>query len=104
MEGYTGDDSGQDDDHDGQQDKPEWTDFYNLYYTKKGKVQLNISQTVGEHGSLFVTGSEQSYWHTDETDRLIQVGYNGTWNDISFGLTWNYDRSPGESEADTAAR
>ena len=100
MEGYTGDDSWQDDDHDGQQDKPEWTDFYNLYYTKKGKVQLNISQTVGEHGSLFVTGSEQSYWHTDETDRLIQVGYNGTWNDISYGLTWNYDRSPGESEAD----
>ena len=100
MEGYTGDDAWQDDDHDGKQDEPDWSDFYNLYYTKKGKVQINISQTVGENGSLFVTGSEQSYWHTDETDKLIQIGYNGNWHEISYGVTWNYDRSPGEDEAD----
>lgn len=100
MDGYTGNDGFQDEDHDGKQDKPDWTDFYNLYYTKKGKVQINISQSVGDNGSLFVTGSEQSYWHTDDTDRLIQVGYNGSWNDISYGLSWNYDRTPGESEAD----
>ncbi|HDS9358185.1 TPA: fimbrial biogenesis usher protein [Enterobacter chengduensis] len=100
MSGYTGDDEWKDEDHDGKQDKPVWTDYYDLYYTKKGKAQINISQTLGDDGSIFVTGSEQTYWHTDDTDKLLQVGYNGNWHDISYSLTWNYNRSPGEDEAD----
>lgn len=100
MNGYTGDDTWKDEDHDGKQDKPVWTDFYDLYETKKGKVQINVTQTLGDHGSLFITGSEQTYWHTDESDKLLQVGYNGSWHDITYSLTWNYDRSPGETEAD----
>lgn len=31
---------------------------------------------------------------------MLQVGYNGSWNGISYSLTWNYDKSPGEEEAD----
>lgn len=100
MDGYIGDDRSKDDDHDGKPDEPVWSDFYNLYYTKKGKIQANVSQTLGDKNSLFITASEQSYWHTDETDKLLQIGYNGNWHDISYSLTWNYDRSPGEDEAD----
>lgn len=100
MSGYTGSDDWKDDDHDGKQDAPDWNDFYNLYYSKKGKIQLNVSQQIGELGSIFVTGQEQSYWHTDEKDRLLQLGYNGSWHDISYSLTWNYSRSPDEDEAD----
>ncbi len=96
MSGYTGDNEWKDEDHDGKQDKPVWTDYYDLYYTKKGKAQLNISQQVGKIGSIFVTGSEQTYWHTDEKDCMLQVGYNGSWNGISYSLTWNYDKSPGK--------
>lgn len=100
MSGYTGNDDWKDDDHDGKQDAPVWTDYYDLYYTKKGKAQINISQSVGDSGSIFVTGSEQSYWHTDDKDKLLQIGYNGSWNEITYSLTWNYDRSPGEDESD----
>lgn len=100
MHGYTGDNEWKDDDHDGKQDDPEWTDFYNLAYTKKGKIQLNISQQIADKGSVFITGQEQSYWNTDEKDRLFQVGYNGSWRDISYSLTYNYNISPGEDESD----
>lgn len=100
MHGYTGDDEWKDEDHDGKQDDPVWTDFYNLAYTKKGKIQLNISQQVGDMGSVFITGQEQTYWNTDEKDRLFQVGYNGSWQDISYSLTYNYNISPGQEESD----
>lgn len=53
-------------------------DDYNLYYTKRGKVQINLSQQFGHFGSLYVTGSQQSYWHTDETNKLLQIGYSDT--------------------------
>ncbi|WP_303702334.1 fimbria/pilus outer membrane usher protein, partial [Pseudomonas aeruginosa] len=47
-----------------------------------------------------VTGSQQSYWHTDEKNTLVQVGYSGTWSGISYSLTYNYNKSPGMSDSD----
>lgn len=61
------------------EDQRSWSDYYNLYYTKRGKIQLNISQQLGRFGSLYVTGSQQSYWHTGEKNTLLQVGYSDTW-------------------------
>ncbi|WP_017891207.1 fimbrial biogenesis usher protein [Serratia sp. S4] len=77
------------------QTEPEILDYHNLYYSKKGRVQVNISQQVGTSGSLYLTGSRQTYWRTDDTDQLWQVGYNGNWDDISYGLNWSWNRSPG---------
>ncbi len=51
--------------------RPEWADYYNLC-TPGGKVQLDINQQLGGLGSLFITGSQQSYWHTDEKDSLLR--------------------------------
>ncbi|VEA40190.1 outer membrane usher protein FimD [Salmonella enterica subsp. enterica] len=67
--------SGYDDDSrtDSDKSRPEWADYYNLYCTRRGKVQLDINQQLGGLGSLFITGSQQSYWHTDEKDSLLQV-------------------------------
>jgi outer membrane usher protein len=63
-----------------------------LFYSKRGKWQVSVSQQVG-NGSVFVTGSQQSYWHTDKTDRLLQLGYSGNLKDISYSLAWNYNQS-----------
>ncbi|MGR7122253.1 fimbrial biogenesis usher protein [Klebsiella aerogenes] len=79
---------------------PDYSDYYNLYYTKRGKIQLSLSQAIGRNGSLFVTASQQSYWHTSETSTLLQAGYNGNWHDISYGVNYNYSKAPQQSEAD----
>jgi outer membrane usher protein len=81
-------------------DEPDWSSYYNLYYTKRGKVQVNVSQQVTDDGSIFITGSEQSYWHTDETDSLLQLGYSGSVSTINFGLSYNYNKYAGADEAD----
>ena len=95
MRGYTGDHE----DNDTEQQNP-WMDYYNLYYTKRGKVQFNISQQLGHAGSLFVTGSQQTYWHTDEKNTLLQVGFSGTIKNVSYSLSYNYNKSPGMSKSD----
>lgn len=77
-------------------------DDYNLYYTKRGKVQINLSQQFGHIGSLYVTGSQQSYWHTDETNKLLQIGYSDTLAGISWSLSYSSSRAPGEEERDQA--
>lgn len=93
MSGYDGDQTDDNDDIN-------WADYYNLYYTKRGKIQLNVSQQLGGYGSLFITASQQSYWHTDETNSLFQVGYSDTFDGISWSLSYNDSKSPGEPESD----
>jgi outer membrane usher protein len=95
MDGYTTEpESGKDG------GKPDWSDYYNLYYTKRGKAQVNISQQLGEYGSLYLSGSQQTYWHTDEKTTLLQLGYSGTAAGISYSLSYNYNKSQGQLEGD----
>ncbi|WP_262196566.1 fimbria/pilus outer membrane usher protein, partial [Escherichia coli] len=35
------------------EDTPMWSRYYNLFYTKRGKLQVNISQQLGEYGSFY---------------------------------------------------
>lgn len=98
MDGYNSDPENEDSDP--SNDHPHWFDYYNLYYTKRGKIQINISQQLGELGSVYVSGSEQTYWHTDGKDTLVQFGYNTTWHDINMGVSYNYSKSSGQPEAD----
>lgn len=79
---------------------PSYSDYYNLYYTKRGQIQLNISQTIGDEGSVYVTASNQSYWHTDKTTTLLQVGYSGVWRDINYGLNYSYNKATQQEHAD----
>ena len=100
MDGYNSD--ADNEDNDPNNDHPDWYDYYNLYYTKKGKMQVNISQQLGDYGSMYLSGSEQTYWHTDDKDTLLQVGYSTTWHDISINLSYSYNKSSGQPNADKA--
>ncbi|MFC3190126.1 fimbrial biogenesis usher protein [Pseudocitrobacter faecalis] len=91
MEGYT---QSEDD------ETPLWARYYNLYYSKRGKLQINISQQLGDYGSFYLSGSEQTYWNTDDQDRLLQFGYNTQIKDVTLGLSWNYSQSRGQPSAD----
>lgn len=82
------------------EDTPMWSRYYNLFYTKRGKLQVNISQQLGEYGSFYLSGSQQTYWHTDQQDRLLQFGYNTQIKDLSLGISWNYSKSRGQPDAD----
>ncbi|HAS1939864.1 outer membrane usher protein FimD [Enterobacter asburiae] len=98
MDGYNSNPLNEDDDDNN--DVPHWFDYYNLYYTKRGKLQVNISQQVGGFGSIYLSGSQQSYWHNDDKDTLVQFGYNTTWKDINIGLSYNYSQMSGQPVAD----
>ncbi|MEI9746904.1 fimbrial biogenesis usher protein [Moellerella wisconsensis] len=79
---------------------PEILDYHNLYYTKKGRLQANISQQLGDLGSVYVMGSYQTYWNSSEADQLLQVGYNGNWDGINFNMNASVNKNPGMSERD----
>ncbi|MBZ3661308.1 fimbria/pilus outer membrane usher protein [Salmonella enterica subsp. enterica serovar Kentucky] len=71
-----------------------------IFIIPEGKVQLDINQQLGGLGSLFITGSQQSYWHTDEKDSLLQVGYSDTLAGIAWSVSYNNNKSAGDAERD----
>lgn len=82
------------------QDQPELMDYYNLYYSKKGKLQVNITQQVGTFGSIFITGTQQNYWNTDKNDTSIQTGFNTTLHDVNYNLSYSFSRAAGGYDDD----
>ncbi|MFW0765994.1 fimbrial biogenesis usher protein [Trabulsiella odontotermitis] len=95
MSGYQYDDNDKDDDG-----VLDIISYHNLTFNKKGRFQVNISQSLGDYGSLYLSGSQQSYWGTSETNTWYQLGYSGGWQGISYSLAWSWNRAVGISGTD----
>ena len=73
--------------------KPKFTDYYNLAYSKRGKVQVSVTQQLGRTATLYLSGSRQSYWGTDSTDEQFQAGLNTAVNDINWTLSYSLTKN-----------
>ncbi|QKJ01962.1 fimbrial biogenesis usher protein [Yersinia mollaretii ATCC 43969] len=85
--------------------KPSLAGYYNLYYTPRGNLQLTVNQRVeaaGTNGTAFLSANQKSYWNTNKTNELFQVGYNTNINNINYSLAYNYNKNPWLSNADQA--
>ncbi|RQN05298.1 fimbrial biogenesis usher protein [Pantoea ananatis] len=72
---------------------PRYTDYYNLAFNRRGKMQATISQQVGRTSTLYLSGSHQSYWGTSQVDDQIQAGYSSSINDITYTLSYSLTKS-----------
>ncbi len=73
--------------------KPTFTDYYNLAYSKRGKVQVSVTQQLGRTATLYVSGSHQSYWGTDNADEQFQIGLNTAVSDINWTLSYSLTKN-----------
>lgn len=74
------------------------TSYHNLRYNKKGRFQVNISQSLRDYGSVYVSGSQQTYWGTDQDNTWYQLGYSSGWRGISYSLSLSWSKSLGLSD------
>ncbi|MEZ2576103.1 MULTISPECIES: fimbrial biogenesis usher protein [Buttiauxella] len=74
--------------------------YHNLRYSKRGRFQVNISQGLGDYGSFYVSGSQQTYWETNENNTSYQAGYASGWRGISYSMSMSWNKSVGISASD----
>lgn len=96
MEGYEVDD----DQPDTRRKVPELRRYHNLGYSKKGRFQVNISQNLGDFGSLYISGNQQTYWNTHDTSAWYQLGYASSWRGMSYSLSWSWNEAVGMQDTD----
>ncbi|ATG16536.1 fimbrial biogenesis usher protein [Providencia alcalifaciens] len=72
---------------------PKFSDYYNLAYNKREKIQLTLTQQLGEQSTMYVTGSHETYWNTNKADKQLQVGINTLIQGISWGLSYSLSKN-----------
>ncbi|EFE96111.1 fimbria/pilus outer membrane usher protein [Serratia odorifera] len=80
-----------------------YTDYYNLYNTKKSRMQANISQRFGRYGSLYLTGTRQNYWNSDKTTDSLMFGYSASLGPVNYNLSWSYSKGSSQDHSDRTA-
>ncbi len=49
-------------------------DLWRSQHNRRSRAQLNINQTLGDYGSLYVSAYQQQYWGTNGRENNINVG------------------------------
>lgn len=80
--------------------KRNWLNHYNLYSNKRERVQASISQRFGNLGSLWLTGSHQTYWQDAASTDSLQAGFSGTLSHVGYSLSYGYSRVSGQPLSD----
>lgn len=71
---------------------------YDLYQNQRAQVQLNISQSFDEYGSLYLNANRQDYWNSDEKNTSIQLGYSSSLKSINYSLNYSYSHTSGAED------
>lgn len=77
-----------------------YTDYYNLYDTKRSRIQANVSQKLGDLGSLYVTGTRQTYWKNNRSTDSLTAGYSGALGPVNYNLSWSYSKASHQPHSD----
>jgi len=83
------------DEGNGQENHSEPVSYHNLRRSKKGRFQMNVSQQLGDMGSLYLSGSQQTYWNSTSKDSWYQAGFSSGWHGMNYNLSYSMNRSTG---------
>lgn len=75
------------------QTTPIITDYYNLKDSKRGKLQASVTQRMGDASTLFLTGSQQTYWNNGSSDLQLQAGLSSAINDITLSVNYSLTKN-----------
>lgn len=63
-------------------------------YNKRSKMQVQVSQTMGDYGSFYLNAYQQEYWGKIGRERTVGAGYNVSLKSMSLGLSINNNSLP----------
>ncbi|WP_163387229.1 fimbria/pilus outer membrane usher protein [Enterobacter ludwigii] len=74
-----------------------YSDYYNLYNTKRARLEANISQSLGNAGSLYITGIRQTYWNSGNSTTSLQSGYSSILGPVNYALSYSYNQQKNQN-------
>ncbi|MFW0929250.1 MAG: fimbria/pilus outer membrane usher protein [Providencia rettgeri] len=63
-----------------------------LNQRQRSSFTTAIRQSLGEYGSIYLSGSIYDYWEINREVRQLAMGYNGTFKKINYSVNYSIDR------------
>lgn len=73
-----------------------WRDQHN----KRSRAQLNINQTLGDYGSVYMSAYQQQYWGISGRENNLNFGYSVSVKAVNYSLNYAWSESPYYSQKD----
>lgn len=67
---------------------------WRVNYNKRSRVQLNVSQSIGDAGNIYISGYQQDFWRQSGYERNLGAGYNFGHDGINYSLSYSYTQAP----------
>lgn len=58
----------------------------NSNYRPRGEFQLTLNQSLGDFGSMYISGSQRDYWNKPGELRTYTLGYNSNLWGVNYGI------------------
>ncbi|WP_312629565.1 fimbria/pilus outer membrane usher protein [Scandinavium sp.] len=84
-------------DENGEPVRDTFVDFYDLYNSKRARLEADVSQSLGDFGSVWLGAYRQTYWNTQSSSDSFQAGYSNTLGPVSYSLNVGYTRQKNEN-------
>ncbi|KAA8715356.1 fimbrial biogenesis outer membrane usher protein [Morganella psychrotolerans] len=68
-----------------------------LNQRQRSSFTTSLSQSLGDYGNLYLSGSIYDFWGSDSEVRQISAGYNGSYKSVSYSLNYSIDRIKSEN-------
>ncbi|AKM49026.1 fimbrial protein FimD [Edwardsiella sp. EA181011] len=76
------------------------TDWYDLKDNRRERMEANVSQRVGDHSLLYLSGSRQTYWNGKGASTSLQSGFSSQLGPVSYSLSYSENYSSSLRETD----
>ncbi|QFZ81849.1 fimbria/pilus outer membrane usher protein [Variovorax paradoxus] len=63
------------------------------FHSRRNELRFELSQQLGDRGSVYASARQQSYWGTSAQDRLVQIGYSGNHKQLGYSIFYNHSTS-----------
>ncbi len=73
---------------------------WRFQHNKRSRAQLNINQTMGNYGSLFLSAFQQQYWGVSRKESNLAIGYNINKDSINYSFNFSWAASPYYNQTD----
>lgn len=65
---------------------------------KRSSWQMNLSQSLGNVGSMSLRGSLDDYWNVSDVQKNLSATFNSSYKGISYNIAYSLDRRIGDNE------
>ncbi|MFP7327500.1 fimbria/pilus outer membrane usher protein [Serratia marcescens] len=76
------------------------TDWYDLRNNRRERMEVSISQRMGDSSSVYFTGAREAFWGNGGANTSIRAGFSSTFRTINYSLGYNESRSASMNRTD----